>query len=282
MTQVSQEGKTVILPSLESNLQPLDKHKRIDALDILRGLALVGILLMNVEWFNRAMTSLGTNDTTLAGVDHTIGWLIRCFVEGKFYKLFALIFGMGFAVMLLRAKQAGRPFGTWFTRRMLVLWLIGLAHMIFLWGGDILHDYALAGFILLAWVTYKKTDNPRAYLKLALTWLMVPIFLVSFGGVIFGMVFNDAKYQDMWQTELAVFTAVEQQLVNDEDGSFIDVGEKNQEGTTEDALLVPRKLSLILCNSEKIYKQMLLKKPLPSRKTVIGQPQNIVWVLQLL
>jgi len=234
MTQLSQSNETVVSSSLEPNLQPLGKDKRIDALDILRGLALVGILLMNIEWFNRAIVSLGQADTSLSGIDHAIGWLIRCFVEGKFYKLFALIFGMGFAVMLLRAKKAGRPFGAWFARRMLVLLVIGLAHMIFLWGGDILHDYALAGFVLLAWVTFKKSDNPRAYIKLALTWLMIPIFIISFGGVILGMVLNDAEYQDMWQNELAVFTAVEKKLAYGiEDVSLINSAEQNQETSLE-------------------------------------------------
>jgi uncharacterized protein len=240
MMQVSQEDESVIPPP---KLKPLDKHKRVDALDILRGLALVGILLMNIEWFNRAIISLGSHDTTLTGIDHAIGWLIRCFVEGKFYKLFALIFGMGFAVMLLRAKDAGRPFGAWFVRRMLVLLLIGIAHMIFLWGGDILHQYAIAGLILLAWVTYKKTEDPKAYLKLALMWLMIPLFLVSFLGSILGMVFNESKYQEIWQNELDIYTAVEQQLLINTDVIL----EKNdaidsEESSAEEAILTDEEL----------------------------------------
>ena len=211
--QESQGNEAITISPLP--LQPLDKNKRVYALDVLRGLALVGILLMNIEWFNRAIISLGGHDTTLTGIDHAVGWLIRCFVEGKFYKLFALIFGMGFAVMLLRAKEVGRPFGAWFVRRMIVLLLIGIAHMIFLWGGDILHDYAIAGLILLAWVSYKKTEDPRAYLKLALMWLAIPVFLISFGGSIFGMIFNDTKYQEMWQNELDIYTVVEQRLENE-------------------------------------------------------------------
>jgi uncharacterized protein len=79
-------------------------------------LALIGILLMNIEWFGRSILELGTFDESLTGFDHAVGWLIRCFVEGKFYKLFALLFGMGFAVMLLRARESGKPFGAWFTR----------------------------------------------------------------------------------------------------------------------------------------------------------------------
>ena len=98
-------------------------------MDILRGFALLGIILMNIEWFNRSATDMRTFDVSLTGLDHAVGWLIRAFVEGKFYKLFALLFGMGFAVMLLRAKEVGRPFGAWFARRMLVLMLIAPAGM---------------------------------------------------------------------------------------------------------------------------------------------------------
>jgi uncharacterized protein len=231
--QASQGDEAITTSPLP--LQPLDKNKRIDALDVLRGLALVGILLMNIEWFNRAIISLGGHDTTLTGVDHAVGWLIRCFVEGKFYKLFALIFGMGFAVMLLRAKEVGRPFGAWFVRRMIVLLFIGLAHMIFLWGGDILHDYAIAGLLLLAWVSYNKTKEPKYYLKLALMWLAIPIFVISFGGSIFGMIFNDTKYQEMWQNEVEVYTAVQQQLERDGDvGLQINVLSNNAETTVDE------------------------------------------------
>jgi uncharacterized protein len=73
MMHVSEGSKSEITSALP--LQPLDKNKRIDALDILRGLALVGILLMNIEWFNRAIISLGGHDTTLTGFDHAVGWL---------------------------------------------------------------------------------------------------------------------------------------------------------------------------------------------------------------
>ena len=150
---------TIDTPSEDANtpdsvpeLAPIAAAKRIDAMDILRGFALIGILLMNVEWFNRPISDLGGFDNSLTGLDHAFGWLIRCFVEGKFYKLFALLFGMGFAVMLIRARDVGKPYGAWFTRRMLVLMVFGLLHMVFLWGGDILHDYAFGGLIFLGWV----------------------------------------------------------------------------------------------------------------------------------
>jgi uncharacterized membrane protein YeiB len=174
-------------------LLPLSESRRIDAMDILRGFALLGILLMNIEWFNRAVADIGTFDKELTGLDHAVGWLIRCFVEGKFYKLFALLFGMGFAVMLIRAKEAGRPFSAWFSRRMVVLFFIGLLHMFFLWGGDILHDYAFAGLVFLGWILLFRTrwlqkfNNPNQFLKIGLIWLVVPYVGVAIAGLVFGI-----------------------------------------------------------------------------------------------
>ncbi|GHE88817.1 DUF418 domain-containing protein [Thalassotalea profundi] len=201
-----------------TKLAPIDESKRIDALDILRGIALIGILLMNIEWFNRPMVNLIGFDNSLSGTDHAVGWLIRCFVEGKFYKLFALLFGMGFAVMLIRAKEVGRPFGAWFTRRMLALWILGIAHMVFLWGGDILHDYALAGLILLAWVyllqkpRFQQYDNTHSYLKLSLIWLFLPIFFSTIAGIGAGIFIDHEKTLANWSEEQEISAIVAQRL----------------------------------------------------------------------
>ena len=208
------EPNSVPKPSLE-NFAPITIAERIDAMDILRGLALIGILLMNIEWFNRAMTSLGSQDVSLTGLDHAVGWLIRCFVEGKFYKLFALLFGMGFAVMLIRAKEAERPFGVWFTRRMLALTALGLLHMVFLWSGDILHDYGIAGLLLLGWLTllqkprFKKYDNPKSFFKLSVVWLSVPLVISVLAGIGFGLINDTDDLTTQWQDEILVAERVE-------------------------------------------------------------------------
>ncbi|WP_448565743.1 DUF418 domain-containing protein [Thalassotalea ganghwensis] len=214
-TQTSQEVNS----SSVSALKPISASKRIDALDILRGIALIGILLMNIEWFNRPIAALSSFDESLSGVDHAVGWLIRCFVEGKFYKLFALLFGMGFAVMLMRAKEVGRPFGAWFSRRMIALWVIGIAHMIFLWGGDILHDYALAGMFLLLWVyllqkpRFQKFDNPRSYLKLSLIWLSIPLLFATLAGIGAGSYFDAEKAKSSWQEQQEIAALVAERML---------------------------------------------------------------------
>ncbi len=218
----------------QQSLSPVEESARIDVMDILRGFALIGIVFMNIEWFNRSSTEIHTFDVSLTGIDHTIGWLIRAFVEGKFYKLFALLFGMGFAVMLLRAKEAGRPFGAWFTRRMLVLMLIGLAHNVLLWDGDILHDYAFAGLVFLGWIYLfevrwlSRFNTPSAFLKIGLVWLMLPIAVMTFSGIKLGTQSSHEDIRQEWQYEVEVAAGVEQRLKE----AAIEV--EGEEPTTED------------------------------------------------
>jgi len=208
------------------NLSPVAKSKRIDVLDIIRGVALLGIVLMNIEWFNRPIIDLSSFNKDLTGLDHATGWLIRCFVEGKLYKLFALLFGMGFAIMLVRAKEANRPFNAWFIRRMTFLLLIGLCHLIFIWSGDILHDYAIAGFILLVYVNLlklkrlQKYDNPDSILKLSLIWLMFPFIMFTLFGIGSGAYFDNAKVNKKWQEDVEITKQIESRY-EDEKGKLL-------------------------------------------------------------
>jgi uncharacterized protein len=139
-----------------STLTPTAPDERIHALDIIRGFALFGILLMNVEWFTRPLADLDLGlgiDPKLSGMDYAISWLIYVLVQGKFWTLFSLLFGMGFAVMLARAEETGRAFFALYLRRIIGLFLFGSAHFVLIWAGDILHNYAIAAFALLLVVT---------------------------------------------------------------------------------------------------------------------------------
>lgn len=197
------------------DLAPIAAAKRIDALDILRGFALIGILMMNIEWFNRPISELGSTSSTLTGFDHAVSWLIRCFVEGKFYKLFALLFGMGFAVMLNSAITAGKPFGAWFVRRMLVLFVFGLLHLVFLWEGDILHDYAFAGLMLLPLIYLVRTkplqkyNQAKTFLKIGLWWLLLPPIIGIFVGIGYSVSHDNQNLNEQWQESKYVRTLVD-------------------------------------------------------------------------
>lgn len=129
---------------------PLAGEQRIEALDVVRGFALLGIFLMNIEWFSRPISTMGQGmPRGLTGVDWLASWFVTYFVQGKFWMIFSLLFGMGFAVMLVRAERAGRPFIRVYLRRILALAVFGAVHYIYLWEGDILFSYAVAALGLL-------------------------------------------------------------------------------------------------------------------------------------
>ncbi len=131
-------------------LAPVPASQRIEALDVVRGFALIGICLMNVEFFNRALSSMGQGmPLGLTGVDWLASYFVAYFVAGKFWTIFSLLFGMGFAVMLTRAERAGRGFIKPYVRRIAALAVFGALHHIFLFAGDILFSYAVGAVFLL-------------------------------------------------------------------------------------------------------------------------------------
>ena len=129
---------------------PVTDSQRIEALDVVRGFALLGIFLMNIEWFNRPIAAISEGmPRGLTGADWLASWFVAYFVQGKFWTIFSLLFGMGFAVMLVRAERAGREFTRIYLRRILALATFGAVHFIFIWEGDILFSYAVAALGLL-------------------------------------------------------------------------------------------------------------------------------------
>ena len=170
-------------------LAPVPTSERIHALDIVRGFALIGIFLMNVEWFTRPITFLGSGvDPSLSGIDYAASWGIYTFVQGKFWTLFSLLFGMGFAVMLGRAESADRAFVTPYVRRIIGLFLFGSAHFVVLWTGDILHNYAVTAVLLLLIVT-------RSWKA----WWATLASVAAIGGALFAF---DGKFDSMVMTAM--------------------------------------------------------------------------------
>lgn len=120
------------------------------ALDVVRGFALFGIFLMNVEFFSRPLADLDVGmPAGVQGLDYWAGWFVHVFVRGKFWTMFSLLFGMGFAVMLLRAEGRGAGFVAPYLRRTLALAVLGALHYVFLWAGDILLSYAMGAAMLV-------------------------------------------------------------------------------------------------------------------------------------
>lgn len=131
-------------------LLPLQEHERIASIDAIRGAALLGVLLINLESdfrvpLARAASSFHTDPGLL---NHVVDWILDIFVGGKAMSAFSFLFGVGLAMQAERARE--RASGRWLlVRRLAILFAIGVAHLLLLWNGDILALYAVAGLIAL-------------------------------------------------------------------------------------------------------------------------------------
>lgn len=119
---------------------PTTEKQRYLILDLLRGLALMGIALANFPEFTlwTFLSSDQQGAMTTADVDGAVRYVQFLLVDGKFYSIFSMLFGLGFALILMRH---GRRL---FVRRMLILMVIGFLHLLFIWSGDILLLYAVS------------------------------------------------------------------------------------------------------------------------------------------
>ncbi len=132
----------------ETTLGPVAASERIDALDILRGLSLFGILAVNIYSFGGSALISGMEDSARF-VDKLAYFIMEYVFSLKTFTLFSFLFGLGFAVQMKRAEQSKRPFARFYLGKLLILLCIGVAHHLLLWQGDILVLYSVLGFLLL-------------------------------------------------------------------------------------------------------------------------------------
>jgi uncharacterized protein len=134
-------------------LAPVARQDRIAAMDVLRGLAVLGIFLINMPLYLAPSAAFFNweNNVLWPGTNDRLATLfIYIFAQGKFYTLFSFLFGLGFGVQMLRATERNSPnFLPIFRRRLTILLIIGILHFTLIWWGDVLHVYALLGFVLL-------------------------------------------------------------------------------------------------------------------------------------
>ena len=140
--------------------------ERIVTLDIIRGFALLGILVVNMASFAGAW-----RDQPTTPWDSAAAFAVEVLFSGKFNSLFSLLFAVGFTIQLVRLEQRGGSDARWiYVRRLLVLFAIGIAHFVLVWTGDVLHMYALLGFVLLL----MRNASDRTLLVLIAALLLVP------------------------------------------------------------------------------------------------------------
>lgn len=158
---------------------PTAENERYEFLDVLRGFALAGIVLANMISLSLYLYLSEASKAALptAAPDRVLDFLELVFVEGKFYTIFSVLFGIGFSILLTRAQTKSQRFRSFFLRRMLLLFAIGAAHALFFWHNDILEAYAVCGVLLLPFVRARG----RTILAAAALALLLPAIINAAG-----------------------------------------------------------------------------------------------------
>ncbi len=154
---------------------PVAAAERLTSLDLLRGVAILGILVMNVYAFAMPLAAY-TNPFQMGGGDpFNLGiWIMSHVVfDQKFMSIFAMLFGAGIILMMERAEARGADFGPFYFRRQFWLLAIGLLHLVFVWLGDILSYYAIVSFV----VYFARRLPVRLLVAIACILLPVPLLI---------------------------------------------------------------------------------------------------------
>jgi uncharacterized protein len=170
--------------------QPVAQAQRFVVLDIIRGVALLGVLLVNlVSDFRVPLAQhLLTFHTDLDGADRAVDVGIALLLEFKSITLFSLLFGVGTAVFAERAATRGVNPTRFLARRFLVLLALGLCHLLLLWNGDILTLYAVCGLLLLPLLRLRTTALAvTGVVLLALAFVIPWGFLFPADAVLHGL-----------------------------------------------------------------------------------------------
>lgn len=166
---------TSTLPTTGDSHRPVAADRRLHVLDVLRGFALLGILLANVLVFSGLFLAARVGAPEPTPLDEAASFAIEVFVHAKFYSLFSFLFGVGFFVFLSRAEAKGVAARQLFRRRLWLLLAIGLIHAMLLWAGDILTLYALLGFALIPF----SGRSSRTLLAWAAGLLALPVLVYA-------------------------------------------------------------------------------------------------------
>ena len=204
---------------MQQTLQPVSEQARFESLDLIRGIAVLGILIMNINTFSNVFAYY--MNPYIYGepsqVDLITWHLTHIFADQKFYTIFSMLFGAGIMLMVDRAKTKGVNAGGVHYRRMGWLVLFGLVHGYVIWFGDILTTYAVTGL----WV-YLFAINSQPKTKIIVGTVLIFLLALLMWAMGFAMEFmpeaDRAQMSEMFYPS--------HDLINEEtkayQGSFLD------------------------------------------------------------
>ena len=168
---------------------PVGESSRITSIDTLRGVAVLGILVMNISAFSMPAAAY-MNPTlygNLSGINHLVWGFNHLFVDMKFLAVFSMLFGAGIILMAERCEARDQKPAWLHYRRMFWLIIFGLLHAHLLWFGDILYSYGMAG--LIVYLFRKRTP------KWLIIWGLLSISMAS------GLMFATGAFMDQMPPE---------------------------------------------------------------------------------
>jgi len=188
----------------ENAIAPVKSAERINELDMIRGVALLGILMVNMALFKSPFFDLRLPSNYPEGIERVSAYFIQLFFTGNFYAIFSFLFGLGFYIFMDRTMQKGLELKPLYRRRLFALMVFGLLHITLFWSGDILFNYALVGFILLAF-----RNKPLQAIKKWIIGLFIFSFIFNMVMIVFkgiGEIIGDEKYHAVVDKMLAEAT----------------------------------------------------------------------------
>jgi uncharacterized protein len=155
-----------------NSIAPVQLKDREVFMDVLRGIAILGIFIANLQYFSFYYPK-AAGTFIYPDLDHQFSFLHAMFIEGKFYSIFSLLFGWGIALQISRSKADDPATAKFIRRRLWFMMLLGGIHLLFIWTGDIVAFYAMVGFLLVA---LRKKSNKKL-LMIGISLILSPIVL---------------------------------------------------------------------------------------------------------
>ncbi len=194
-------------------LTPTTLTNRIEALDLLRGFALLGILIANMLLFHSPSFYIDPYQYFTETGDLVAFKWITILVQGSFYPIFAFLFGYGLNMQYEKAIARNQPFAKMMSKRLLILLAFGLIHALFIWSGDVLFSYATLGFILLL------------FIRIPAKWLTtIAVILYTIPGILLYLLMKlMSNLEDSFSEDLTNQPQIEKALEVFGNGSFAEI-----------------------------------------------------------
>jgi len=199
----------------QNGIAPIQAAERINEIDIVRGVALFGILIVNMSFYKYPVYMERIPSTFPEGLERLSAMFIQLFFTGNFYAVFSFLFGLGFFIFMDRTMKKGLELKPLYRRRLTALLVFGLLHIVLFWSGDILFTYAITGFILLAF----RNVSLEAIKK----WILALFVFAFFFNTVVSFFKSAGKFSAPEKYQAVMDEMISSALVMYTEGTFIEL-----------------------------------------------------------